>query len=243
MSGGPILWNYTYCLLILSLHSSDFKKLLIILMYQTEFTVAVIPFSSKKYGPMISNLPIAHLTATFGLCKYWKFCFFTECEMCFITHHDGCVLMFFNNISSISSAETERCQNPLRLTSKRPSFCKDGVPYLCVAFALLCFRSFLIQQHVAEQNKLDSVWWLLSLFPRSPEFLQFATSPGGFFFITVPLVRKDVTHLEMVCSLDLKCSHDAQYWNADERVSITDLSLFTKLPYTNIHALMSTATW
>lgn len=208
MSGGPILWNYTYCLLILPLYSCGFKKLLIILMYRAEFTIAVIPFSSKKYGPMISNLPIAQLTTTFGLCngvskgfcgaQYRKFCFFTECEMCFITRHDGRVLMFFNNFE-----QTERCQNPLRLTSKRPSFCKDGIPYLCVGFALLCFRSFLIQQHVAEQNKLDSLWWLLSLFPRSPEFLQFATSPGGFFFITVPLVRKDVTYLEMVLWLEM----------------------------------------
>ena len=27
---------------------------------------------------------------------------------------------------------------------------------LCVIFALLCFRSFLIRQHVAEQNGLNS---------------------------------------------------------------------------------------
>ncbi len=30
-----------------------------------------------------------------------------------------------------------------------------------------------------------------------------ATGPGGFFFIIVPLVRKDVTHLKMVLRLGM----------------------------------------
>ena len=38
----------------------------------------------------------------------------------------------------------------------------------CVRFAFLCFRSFLIRQHVAGQNALDSSRWPLSLFPHSP---------------------------------------------------------------------------
>ena len=41
----------------------------------------------------------------------------------------------------------------------------------CVRFGFR-FRSFLIRQHVAEQNGLDFPRWPLSLFPRSPGFAK-----------------------------------------------------------------------
>ena len=73
----------------------------------------------------------------------------------------------------------------------------------CVRFVVLYFRPFPIRQHVAEQNGLDSSLWPLSLFPRSPGFVQLRQDQVVFFFIIVPLVRKDVTHLKMVLRLGM----------------------------------------
>ena len=119
--------------------------------------------------------------------------------------------------------------NPLCLMPERSSFFKDGIPNLYVRFALPCFRSFQIWQHVAEQNGLASSWrpLTLSTFYRVRAVV---TGPGGFFFIIVPLARKDMTHLKMVLRLGML----SWCWQRNSRwVSIIDSPLFTKLSYVN----------
>ena len=120
----PSCWNHTFWLLILRLHSSGSKKLLIMSMYRAEFTVVLIPFSSKKYRPMTPTLPIAHQTVTFGLCNglsctSWEFCGAQYQKLCLFTEPfrwkcaSSLIMMIASSFSliilSISLAKAERC--------------------------------------------------------------------------------------------------------------------------------------
>ena len=60
------------------------------------------------------------------------------------------------------------------------------------------------------------------------------TGPGGFFFIIVPLARKDVTHLKMVLWLGMFPWHPILKQQQNSCwFSIFDSPLFTKLSYAN----------
>ena len=85
----------------------------------------------------------------------------------------------------------------------------------CVRFTLLCFRPFLIRQHVTEQNGLDSSRWTLSLFPRSPGFVQLRQDQVVSSSLSLILFEKMWPTSRWY--YELECSNDARYWNGNER--------------------------
>ena len=93
----PSCWNQTVRVFIPRTCNSGMKKLLIISMYRCELTVTVIPFSSKKYGPITHSLVTAHHTVTLGLCKgLW-------CNATLCRHFPVCVHSFVDLVVSYSS--------------------------------------------------------------------------------------------------------------------------------------------
>ena len=104
--------------------------------------------------------------------------------------------------------------NPLCLTSERSSSCKDGIPNLCVRFALPCFRSFQIWHHVTEQNGMDSSWRPLSLVPRSLGFVRLWQYQVVSSSLSLLLLEKIWPTSRWY--YDLECSHDASKEQAAE---------------------------
>ena len=76
-----------------------------------------------------------------------------------------------------------------------------------------------------------------------------ATGPGGFVFIIVPLVQKDVTHLKIVLRLGMfPCCPILKRQRKSHWVSIINSPLFTKPSYankrcSNVHCGMTALKW
>ena len=112
-------------------------------------------------------------------------------------------------------------------------------------FRLFMYEKFLIRQHVAEQNGLDSSRWPLSLFPHSPGFVQLrqdqvvSSSLSFLLFGKMWPTSRWLLQLGMFPWRPILKRQRKSRW-----VSIIDSPHFTKLSYvntrcSNVHCCMT----